>query len=67
MIFLDYSGHSKKLQVQPGKWTHGMEHWGRYGSWSMFVLDPMTITKVAEVVDLYAGSGRYYWWEIRQD
>ena len=63
ITYLDKSGKSR--QVITTDWNHGMNHYGRYGAWTYFTLDPMTMEVKVTDETRYAGDGMDYHWHIK--
>lgn len=63
ITYLDSSGKTRKVVVDG--WNDGMEHWGRYGAWTFFTIDPLDVSVVVSDESLYAGDGMDKHWHIR--
>jgi hypothetical protein len=66
MFHLDANGSLLKVKVN--NWRDGLgAHWGRFGSWVMFNVDPMDNRVAVESEEMYQGDGSDYRWHIRWD
>jgi len=65
MFWLDRSGKTRKTEVTG--WKSGLRqgHWGKYGNWVMFNLNPLTQEVVVSDEAVYMGDGEYWTWHIR--
>ena len=65
ITYLDSSGRTRKVVVDG--WFSGIEkgHWGRYGAWTMFNINPLDVVVHVTDESLYAGDGYWYGWHIR--
>lgn len=63
--YLGQSGETRYVRVSP--WEHGIRkgHWGRYGAWVSFNLNPMDLSTIISDEKAYAGDGFDYHWRIR--
>lgn len=64
MFYLDKNAKLQKVIVN--NWYNGLwPHWGRYGSWTMFNVDPMDQRVVVDHTPMYMGNGMDYRWHIK--
>jgi hypothetical protein len=65
ITYLDSSGRTRKVVVDGWFDGHQRGHWGRYGAWTMFNLNPLDLVEHVTDESLYAGDGYHFSWHIR--
>ena len=64
MFILDANAKLQKIVV--AGWKNGLwPHYGRYGSWCFFNVDPLTQEVKVSREAMYTGYGKDYRWHIK--
>jgi|WetSurSiteA1Bulk_404760.scaffolds.fasta_scaffold545442_1 hypothetical protein len=64
IVYLDSSARTRQIKVTG--WSENWHyHYGRFGAWTMFQLNPLDDSVVVTDEKLYAGDGSDFHWMLK--